>query len=480
MDIDRDQDSEFYLNLVLRKSQGETDEHGNVFFVVEASNENLDLQKQIVLQRALLESKDDFLTSGVISYDHLHKRRGPDGQPVSDPSMIIGEPTEVMAEGKKTIVRGKLYATNEKAQEIIKLLKAGSTRIKASVGGLFPKIVKDAKTGIEKITSVFWNDLAITVSPVNASVTPAYLAKSMDPDEFVKALMAASPTTDHAEFAGGRALILENVGEKAGKTVNVTKAGIKKLIRLMDEGKIETEKDAVGFLVEQGFEEGKARTAVREIIFQGGQTTMAKGKGKFASAVSSILKSLTGDKEEGKKEDEPENINEEGLKIEGIEEDPDEEGGEVKKSGKVINANELLVGLQEDLGEIRKSLEDNDTRYDEIQKSIDDLGEAIVQIGTAITQIANSPLPPQSVLGKSLGGPAGMRKGGAAAPKDRPTMEDLNRVQIALNKAFKEGRIDLHKSTQIESDMQKAIRNPNFTLQAEDYEFLMKELGATA
>jgi hypothetical protein len=362
------------------------------------------------------------------------------------------------------------------------MLKAGSTRIKASVGGLFPKIVKNAKTGIDKITSVFWNDLALTPTPVNNTVSPAYFAKSMDPDEFVKALMATSPTTDHAEFTGGRALIPENVGEKAGKTINVTKAGIKSLIRLMDEGKIGNENDAIGFLVEQGFEEGKARTAVREIIFQGGQTTMAK-KGKFASAVSSILKSLTGDKEEGKeekKDEGTETFSEEDLEIEGGEEEPEDEGDGVKKSRKVINANELLVGLQEDLGGIRKSLEESDARYDEIQKSIDDLGEAIVQIGAALSQIANSPLPTQSVFSKSLGSQAGMGKSGAVAPKDRPTMEDLNRVQIALNKAYREGRIDLHKSTRIESDMQKAIRDPRFNLQAEDYEFLMKELGATA
>jgi hypothetical protein len=472
MELEQVHDSEFYLNLVLRKSQGRTDEDGNYIFEVEASNENLDLQKQIVLQRALLESKDDFLKSGVISYDHQHKRRGPEGQAISDPSMIIGEPIEVRSEGKKTIVKGKLYHTNEKANEIIKMLKAGSTRIKASVGGLFPKIVKDVKTGIEKITSVFWNDLALTPSPVNNTVTPAYFAKSMDPDEFVKALMAASPTSDHAEFTEGRALIPENVGEK---TVDVTKSGIKKLIRLMDEGKIDNEKDAVGFLVEQGFEEAKARTAVREIIFQGGQTTMAKGK--FASAVSSVLKSLTGNKDEGKEKEEEEFPEGETLEIE--EGDPEEEGA-VKKS-KIINANDLLVGLQEDLGEIRKSLEDSDSRYDEIQKSIEDLGEAIVQIGTALSQFANSPIPPQSIMGKSLGGPAGAKKGGVVAPKDRPTMDDLQRVQIALNKAYKEGRIDLQKSVKIESDMQKAIRNPAFNLQAEDYEFLMKELGgATA
>jgi hypothetical protein len=467
-------DNEFYLNLILRKSTGETDEDGNYIFEVEASNENIDLQKQIVLQRALLESKEDFLKVGIVSFDHLHKRRGEDGQVISDPSMIIGEPIEVRTEGKSTIVKGKLYHNNDKARDIIKLLKAKSTRIKASVGGIFPKIIKDAKTGVEKITRVFWNDLALTPSPVNHTVSPAYFAKSYDPDEFVKAITAVSETSEHAEFSGGRAMIPENVGE----TVDVTKTSIGKLVRLMGEGIINKESDAVGFLVKQGMEEGKARTAVREIIFQGGQSTMKKGK--FANAVSSILKSLTGEKagEETKEEEE------DGILADDLElgDDPEQGGGEggeddkkVEKS-KVIDASQLIVGLQDDIEGIRKSMDENSTRYEELEKSIADIGEAVVNVAQVIAQIANAPVPTQSIMGKGgLGGPA-IAKGGFVAPKERPTSDDLEEVQMVLNKAYREGRIDLHRSTRIESDMQKAIRDPGFNLRAEDYQFLVKEM----
>lgn len=137
-----------YLNLEIRKSiAGKTDENENYFFEVEASNENVDLQDQIVLQNALMESKDEFLKGGVISYDHLHKRKIENGEIISDPSMIIGEPVEVKfdTKTKSTVVTGKLYATNEKAKELIKMLKAGSTRIRASVGGIFPEVVKNIK-----------------------------------------------------------------------------------------------------------------------------------------------------------------------------------------------------------------------------------------------------------------------------------------------------------------------------------------------
>jgi hypothetical protein len=465
-----DRDSEFYLNLTLRKSDLTVDADGNYIFEVEASNENLDLQKQIVLQRALLESTEDFLNTGVISYDHQHKRRGADGQIISDPTMIIGEPLEVRAEGKKTIVKGKLYHNIQKAREIIDLLNAKSTRIKASVGGIFPKIVKNTKDGIERITSVFWNDLALTPSPVNHTVSSAYFVKSMDADEFVKALMATSDTTNSAEFTDGRAIIPQDIGDK--KPVDVIKTGIKKLVRLMDEGKIDTEQDAVSFLVEQGIDEANARTAVREIIFQGGQTTM---KGKFASAVSNILKSLTG-KNGGEGDDiEEENEEELDLDVAGLD-TTEEDDKDVGKSVKVINANELLVNLQEDLDGIKKSLDG----VDEIKKSIEDLGDAITEISKALAVVANAPAPTQSILGKSAGTTQGIQKGGRAVTKDRPTMQDFERAQVALNKAYKSGKIGLHEATRIEGDMQKAVRDPNYNLRAEDYDFLMQEMKATA
>jgi hypothetical protein len=112
-------DRNFILDMVIRKSQGKTDEYGNCIIEVEASNENLDLQKQIVLQRALMDSRDHFLQNGVLSFDHLHKRRGPNGEIISDPTKIIGEPLDAKVVGGKIIVTGKLYKSNDIAQDII-------------------------------------------------------------------------------------------------------------------------------------------------------------------------------------------------------------------------------------------------------------------------------------------------------------------------------------------------------------------------
>ena len=262
-------DSEVFLNLVIRKSaEDRTDENGNFIFEVEASNENLDLQGQVVLQSALLDSKKHFLEEGIVSFDHLHKRTGPDGKTVSDLSMIIGEPIDVRTEGKKTIVVGKLYKSNEIARDIIRKLKDGSTRVRASVGGIFPKITRDAKTGIEKITSVLWNDLALTFTPVNATVSAANFARSMDSDEFVKALTAGAGT-DRTRFSGGRPLIPEDT-EPRMREVTETAEGrhadrIRSLVAALRTGEVQGQAEAVKFLEALGMTGEQARAAVREI-----------------------------------------------------------------------------------------------------------------------------------------------------------------------------------------------------------------------
>jgi hypothetical protein len=277
MEYEHGLEDEFYLQMEIRKG-GETDENGNFIFEVEASNENLDLQGQVVLQQALLDSKDHFLSEGVISYDHLQKRRGQNGEVIPDPAMIIGEPTNIRTEGKRTIVVGKLYKSNEIAKDIIQKLKDGSTRVRASVGGIFPKIVKDAKSGIEKITSVLWNDLALTFAPVNATVSPvSNFVRSMEPYEFVKALSAGSGT-DHQTFTDGRAMMPENMETRI---VTVTETGgnteledkIRSLMAALHTGEVRGREQAVKYLEKQGIDNDLARTAVRDIkIFMEGKS----------------------------------------------------------------------------------------------------------------------------------------------------------------------------------------------------------------
>ena len=75
--------------LINKSMSGKIDKDGNYTFEVEASNENLDLQNQIVQQKALIKSKEYFLSNGIISDDHQHKVRKEDGTVESDKTKII-------------------------------------------------------------------------------------------------------------------------------------------------------------------------------------------------------------------------------------------------------------------------------------------------------------------------------------------------------------------------------------------------------
>ncbi len=496
-----DTDRKFYLNLVIRKSAGKTDEFGNYIFEVEASNENVDLQDQIVLQNALMESKDEFLRGGVISYDHLHKQTDANGLVISDPSMVIGEPIDVTfdTKTKSTVVKGILYATKEKAEEIIKLLKAGSTRVRASIGGIFPKVVKNAETGIETITHVLWNDLALTVAPVNNSVGSATLVKSLSAQEFVSSLpleikksLSAGYGTDANAMNGGWALIPENVGGQTIEASNTNaftpeeQAVISELLTALEGGNVNGETAAELFLRSKGIEKARARAIVREIIEQGGEMM----KKSFSGAVGDLLKSLTG---AGKDDDDKVEKGEGGAVINLDDEPDDENGGDGGDNGKKkkkkpddngnddpegggddddgeIDGTALLKSLDMELASMRKSLK-------AARRQINDLGNAVVNLAQMVAVTNNAPLPPSSVLARSMTGAKG--KAQTAVPNGRPSEQDLKKAQVILADCTKNGVIDVKKSSMILSDMQKCMSTGK-PMNPEYYQFLQKEFAKEA
>lgn len=476
--------NDIYLNLAIRKSEdgsiGKTDEFGNYIFEVEASNENLDLQNQIVLQRALLASKDEFLKGGVISCDHLHKRKDKHGNMISDESMVIGEPIDVKTNGKSTIVVGKLYKTNKKANEFIDLLKAGSTRVRASVGGIFPKVINDIKTGVEKVTSVLWNDLALTVTPVNNTVGYATFAKSMNPDEFCKALMAGTGT-DHAAFAGGRALISEDTKDQ--EIIN-------ELVTALKNDEVNGETGAIAFLMDRGLSENESRQVVREIVTQGGEMM----KKSFSESIEALLKSLKGNKVEEddfmlKADDEGEDIDLESEEIEFEDDDTDEEDeedeeDEVKKGCKVkkslfddefvdsesgdefVDGTEYLVSLQNTIEDMQKSIakltKQQNSQYAEMGKALTDVAEMVHLVG-------GEKMPARSVMTKSVNTVDSVQKSGM-----RPTQEEFEWAQSALIRAVREGKITAVESSMISHDMQKSMATGS-QMNQKYYKFLVNE-----
>ena len=141
------QGEKIFLQMQLNKAL-QRDKDGNVIFTVEASNENLDLQGQRVLQSALLDSRDYFLKGGVVSKDHKHRKLNPqDGTYDTNLDYVIGEPIDVYAKGNSTFVKGKLYSDNPHAKQFINLLEQGSSRVRASVGGLVPKVKNVLESG---------------------------------------------------------------------------------------------------------------------------------------------------------------------------------------------------------------------------------------------------------------------------------------------------------------------------------------------
>ncbi|GAB6276253.1 MAG: hypothetical protein SAMD01599839_07930 [Rectinema sp.] len=246
-----------YLELLLSKAIA-TDENGNWIVEAEASNENLDFDGQVVLQRALLDSKDYFLQNGVISYDHRHLRADPDDPNWSPEKYIIGEPIEVYNKGSKTFVKAKLYKSNQIARELVAKLKDGSTRIKTSVGGKRPEVVSTWNNHIgrmvEQVARVLWDELAITFKPVNQSLTPVALSSSA----FVKSLQAGFGT-DSADMSGGRAMIGEDLEKK-------NKPHVMAVVMGFAHGDIEDEDEAEQFLKNRGCSADEAKTILRSII----------------------------------------------------------------------------------------------------------------------------------------------------------------------------------------------------------------------
>ena len=473
---------DFFLDFELCKAVSGEEHNGNYIFQVEASNENVDFQDQIVLQEALLKSKDNFLKNGVISYDHLHRKKDENGNMVSDPAMIIGEPIEVWTEGTRTFVKGMLYKTNEKAQEVVKLLKAGSTRIRASVGGLFPKVTK-GENGIEKIVSVLWNDLALTPCPVNNTVEAASFAKSFTPETFAKALTAGA-CTDSTMSTGGNALIKEDMNKKTKPVITEQDDEdepidedeiIKSMLDKLERGASSLE--IYEFLLQKGIETEEAWAVAHDIDSMGGGF-VAKSGNTFKEKVMGMFKSMDAEDEKLYKADENEPVEMEVEVQEKDEDDEDDEDGEAMEKGKSckksmvegIDATEILKSLVEEL-------EANKRQTEKLQKSVSDLGDCLVEISKAVATNASMV---KSLADEPVGRKATMSKSHNTAETSSSTItkSDFAWAQKALCKAVADGEIDLVKSTTIEHDLQLSMANPNHKMNPEHYDFLKKKFAA--
>ena len=470
---------------ICKSISGQEDENGNYIFEVEASNENLDLQNQRTLQSALMKSKEYFLTNGVISDDHQHKVRNPDGTVESHKEKIIGEPISVRTDGKSTFVKGILYKGVAAAKDYINLLKNHSSRVKASIGGIMPTIRKE-KDGSETVTGFMWNDLALTTSPVNWTVGSARFAKSVSMVDFCKSLEAGSGA-DAADFESGRALQKEDLEEETTKLLDIndgemdpadsmekSKEELEKSIKEMEindikdcileinKGNLTNANEITAYLIGKGFDKRQARETMLEIIEQGGRK-MAKGN--FSETVDEILKSIGVKKSaDEKKKPEDEEIEKETL----FEFDDDSEGDEEKDIEDDVEKCGAKGSVKKGCG-VEKSLEEDDDYLDatelvksmgaeidalreeneELKKSVDEIKGSVIDIAKALGE----PVARQSVVAKSIPG------NGMAAPTGnaRPSNADFDMFKVAICKSAQGGKIEPEKVQFYNSEFQKAM-----------------------
>jgi hypothetical protein len=471
--VDLDGHDQVFLQMELKKGSLGTDENGNWVFDVEASNENLDLEGQRVLKAALLNSKDYFLTNGVVSKDHLHQRTHKGGKILYDESYVIGEPKKVYVQDGKVRVQGCLYKSNEYAQEFAKLLNDNSTRVKASVGGLFPKIVKQKENGVDvgNVVSVLWNDLALTIAPVNPTVGPAVLVKSLSSFEFVKSL-SAGYGADASVFSGGRTLQKEDVGhEKVNLHLN-DEAAIASLVGAITDGDVEDLEEAEEFLNGYGISKAVAREMIRGIVENSKEfmevLPMAKGSlwDEIVGATGRLKKALGG-------------AGDDYVDVDKIEQGADDDDDDDDGKEKVEDATPVLKALAEHIEKLEETNEviakslsalvEQNTRNAVIQKSI---GESMLAVMEWQKQFTASPTPRRSAVsaldamlkGGFGGGTAMPSAGGGVRRHQQFTRADLDDAKDILCKAVAAKTLTVLEATQAETQINKSILNPAYQI----------------
>ena len=198
-------------------------EGGDRFIYLEASNETLDQQNEIVLAKALSDSSDYYLKFGNLDIDHYTQIGARSGIPNYE-MFEIGRPVEVAVRGGSTFVKGHIYSGTGQAAEKANAFWSSLVDVKPaqrwypSVGGavIAKSIVIDPETKNKKavINKVRWSNIGFSKTPVNANLSTVStipfgaLAKSLCVDggwDFLKAVEAGYGT-DSASLSGGGAL----------------------------------------------------------------------------------------------------------------------------------------------------------------------------------------------------------------------------------------------------------------------------------
>jgi hypothetical protein len=193
---------------------------------MEASTEDTDYQDEVVLQKALHDSSDYYLRYGNVDLDH-YSILGPTGPAGADyRSYEIGKPCEVSMHGQKTFVKAELNRPTDgsdggagckQANMVWDSLTRQSppARWYPSVGGAVLakgiRVDPASHKRIGVIEKVRWNNIGLTRTPVNRSVSEV---SSVPIGVFAKALggfvlaktLTSGYGTDSATLTAGSSL----------------------------------------------------------------------------------------------------------------------------------------------------------------------------------------------------------------------------------------------------------------------------------
>ena len=193
-------------------------ERASRILYLEASNEDIDRQNEIVLQKALSDSADYYLRHGNIDISHF-SLIGPKAGVPDYMAYEIGKPVAVKVDGTRTFVKAELYQGESPMAKNANIVWESLTkqtppaRWYASVGGsVLSKAIKTDENGnrIAVVDKVRWNNTALDRCPVNktvgevSTVPIGVFAKSLN--GFVLKGLSSGYETDSALLTGGEAL----------------------------------------------------------------------------------------------------------------------------------------------------------------------------------------------------------------------------------------------------------------------------------
>jgi len=192
------------------------------FIYLEASNESLDQQNEIVLAKALEDSAAYYLKFGNLDIDHFTQIGAKAGIPNYE-LFEIGRPVDVAVRDGTTFVKGQIYSGSGPAAERANSFWSSLTELNPparwypSVGGsvIAKSVIIDPETKAKRavINKVRWSNIGFSKTPVNANLATVStlpfgaLAKSLCAEgfDFMKAIEAGYGT-DSAALSGGGAL----------------------------------------------------------------------------------------------------------------------------------------------------------------------------------------------------------------------------------------------------------------------------------